>query len=89
YPVVRDIVEWFAAHVARTPAAPAVMHEDARLSYRELDAWSHRIAALLRSAGAGAEQRVGLYMERTHATVAALLGILKSGAAYVPIDATY
>ncbi|MCT7041743.1 hypothetical protein M1717_26270, partial [Salmonella enterica subsp. enterica serovar Pomona] len=41
YPVVRDIVEWCAAHVARTPDAPAVMHEDARRSYRELDAWSN------------------------------------------------
>jgi len=89
YPAVRDIVELFDAHVARTPDAPAVIHEDARLSYRELDAWSNRIATLLRSLGTGADQRVGLYMERTHKTVAALLGILKSGAAYVPIDATY
>lgn len=85
----RDIVELFAAHVAGSPDAPAVIHEDARLSYRELDAWSNRIAACLRAHGAGADRRVGLYMERTHRTVAALLGILKAGAAYVPIDATY
>nr|WP_199039199.1 non-ribosomal peptide synthetase/MFS transporter [Dyella sp. ASV24] len=89
YPSARDIVELFGTHVAETPDAPAVMHEDACLSYRELDAWSNRMAACLRSHGAGADQRVGLYMERTHKTVAALLGILKAGAAYVPIDATY
>ncbi|HSI49716.1 MAG TPA: amino acid adenylation domain-containing protein [Ideonella sp.] len=89
YPGVRDVVELFGAHAARTPDAPAVIHEEACLSYRELDEWSNRIAALLRSHGASADQRVGLYMERTHKTVAALLGILKAGAAYVPVDATY
>ena len=89
YPATRDIVELFTAHVERTPDAAAVMHEDTRVSYRELDAWSNRIAAYLQTLGAGADQRVGLYMERSHKTVAALLGILKAGAAYVPIDATY
>jgi amino acid adenylation domain-containing protein len=89
YPAVRDIVELFSAHVAATPDAPAVVHEEVRLSYRELDAWSNRIATLLRAHGAAADRRVGLYMERTHQAVAALLGILKAGAAYVPVDATY
>lgn len=89
YPAARDVLELFAAHVLETPGAQAVIHEDARLSYRELDAESNRIAACLRSRGVGTGQRVGLYMERTHRTVAALLGILKAGAAYVPVDATY
>lgn len=89
YPTSRDVVELFAAHVQRTPDAPAVMHEGTQLSYRELDTWSNQIAACLRERGVRADSRVGLYMERSHKTVTALLGILKAGAAYVPVDATY
>lgn len=89
YPPVRDVVELFAAHAQRTPDAPAVLHEQSQLSYRELDERSNQVAAYLRAQGVRTECRVGLYMERSEQSVIALLGILKAGAAYVPVDATY
>ncbi|MDT8999092.1 amino acid adenylation domain-containing protein [Paucibacter sp. APW11] len=89
YPELRDVLALFSAHVTRAPAAPAVVHEGNVLSYRELDEWSNRVAACLRAKGAGPDQRVGVYMERSHRTVVAIMGILKAGAAYVPIDSSY
>jgi amino acid adenylation domain-containing protein/non-ribosomal peptide synthase protein (TIGR01720 family) len=79
----------FAAQAERTPAATALVFEDARLSYAELDARSTRLAHRLRSLGVGPEVKVGLAMERSLDTVVAVLGILKAGGAYVPLDPAY
>jgi amino acid adenylation domain-containing protein len=76
----------FEAQARRTPDALALVHGERRVTYRELDAMADGIAALLRRRGAGAEQRVGLLLERTPELIAALLGVLKSGAAYLPLD---
>ncbi|MFF4734697.1 amino acid adenylation domain-containing protein [Streptomyces sp. NPDC001262] len=69
-----------------TPDAPAVRFEGRSTTYRELDAQAGRLAAALREHGAGPGTFVGVLLERSHALPAALLGILKSGAAYVPLD---
>ncbi|WP_437729976.1 MupA/Atu3671 family FMN-dependent luciferase-like monooxygenase [Sorangium sp. So ce1335] len=79
----------FEAQVARTPGATAVTFGDASLSYAELDARASRLAARLLSAGVGREARVGLYVERSLELAVGLLGILKAGAAYVPLDPAY
>ena len=79
----------FAAQVARTPDAVAVVFEDERVSYGELDARSSRLAHHLRGLGVGAEVVVGLCLERSPALVVGLLGILKAGGAYLPLDPDY
>lgn len=79
----------FEAQVARTPDATAVISEDEALTYRELDARAARLAARLAEAGIGVEARVGLCLPRSVDLVAGILGVMKSGAAYVPLDPAY
>ncbi|MEU9609110.1 amino acid adenylation domain-containing protein [Streptomyces sp. NPDC048057] len=83
---VRDPIAVFAEHVALTPEAPAVTGRGTTVTYAELDAWSDRLARALVAAGAQAESTVAVLLDRTPAMVAALLGVLKAGAAYVPLD---
>ena len=79
----------FAEQVARTPSAVAVVFEDRRLSYRELDERSSRLAHHLRGLGVGPEVVVGLCVERSPEMLVGLLGILKAGGAYLPLDPDY
>ncbi|MFE3554062.1 amino acid adenylation domain-containing protein [Streptomyces sp. NPDC059193] len=83
------IHERVAAQAARTPDAVAVLADDATLSYRELDERANRLAHVLRDRGAGAGTPVGLCVPRGTAMAVGLLGILKAGAAYVPLDPDY
>ncbi|RTQ90552.1 MULTISPECIES: non-ribosomal peptide synthetase [Stenotrophomonas] len=76
----------FEAHAASTPDAVALVHGKQTLSYRELDVRANQLAHALRARGAGPEQRVALCMDRGLDLVVGVLGILKSGAAYVPMD---
>ncbi|MFJ6384928.1 non-ribosomal peptide synthase/polyketide synthase [Kitasatospora sp. NPDC092039] len=76
----------FAAQVARTPEATALVCGDVELTYRELDARANRIAHWLRARGIGPEQYVAVLHERSPEQIAAVLGVLKAGAAYVPLD---
>ncbi|WP_181799049.1 non-ribosomal peptide synthase/polyketide synthase [Kitasatospora acidiphila] len=83
------VPELFAAQVARTPEATAVLFEGSELSYAELNARANRLARLLHSRGIGAEQLVAVVLERSADLVVALLAVLKAGAAYLPIDPSY
>ena len=76
----------FAEQVARVPDAVAVSFEGRSMTYRELDEASNRLAHLLAGRGAGPGQRVALMFSRSVEAVVAILAVLKSGAAYVPID---
>ncbi|HSF39388.1 MAG TPA: non-ribosomal peptide synthase/polyketide synthase [Thermoanaerobaculia bacterium] len=76
----------FERQAALTPESPAVVGDDGVVSYGELAGWAGRIAERLRRLGLGAEDRVGVCLERSAAALAALLGTLKAGAAYVPLD---
>ncbi|HEX3526199.1 MAG TPA: amino acid adenylation domain-containing protein [Thermoanaerobaculia bacterium] len=89
YPVGRGIHQLFAEQVARAPEATALVYAGGRISYRELDRLSDGIADRLAACGLGAETRVGLFAERSPAMIAATLGILKAGSAYVPLDPGY
>ena len=81
--------EAFRRQAERTPDAPAVRHAGTCLTYRELDTRSNRLARLLIGAGAGPERFVALCLPRTADLVVALLAVLKSGAAYLPVDPQY
>jgi amino acid adenylation domain-containing protein len=79
----------FEAQVARSPDATAVLHDEGGWTYRELDHRANQVAQLLRARGIGPEVPVGLCLERGPMLLAALLGTLKAGAAYLPLDPTY
>ncbi|WP_263990082.1 non-ribosomal peptide synthetase, partial [Mycobacterium conspicuum] len=76
----------FAAQVLRTPGAVAVSCAGRALTYAELDAVAERWAQLLAGRGVGAGHSVAVLSERSVEAVAAIVGVLKTGAAYVPID---
>ncbi|MEP7245588.1 MAG: amino acid adenylation domain-containing protein [Gammaproteobacteria bacterium] len=80
------IHELFEAQVSRSPTAAAILCEEQQVSYAELNARANQLAHSLRALGAGPEVIVGLCMERSADALVALLGILKSGAAYLPLD---
>ncbi|HEX7312965.1 MAG TPA: amino acid adenylation domain-containing protein [Pyrinomonadaceae bacterium] len=82
----RSLHELFAEQVRRTPDAVAVVSGEESVTYRELDAKAARVARRLREMRLGPEARVGVCAGRSLETVAALLGVLKAGAAYVPLD---
>ncbi|HEY7546864.1 MAG TPA: amino acid adenylation domain-containing protein, partial [Blastocatellia bacterium] len=79
----------FEAQAARTPDAVAVMFENERLSYRQLNARANRLAHHLISLGVGPDTMVAISMERSLEMLVGLLGILKAGGAYVPLDPAY
>ncbi|MGW9302868.1 amino acid adenylation domain-containing protein [Streptomyces cyaneofuscatus] len=83
------VPELFGQWVRRTPDAPAVRDADTTLTYAELDARADALARHLTARGIGPEDRVAVALPRTHELVVALLAILRSGAAYVPLDPDY
>ena len=83
------IHQLFEARADATPDATALVAGSTRLTYRELDRRSNRLANHLRARGVGPEAVVGLSMGRSAEIIVGLLGILKAGGAYVPIDPTY
>ncbi len=83
------IHELFEAQVKRTPEAVAVVFEGQQLTYQELNARANQLANFLRNQGIGPEKIVGISMERSLEMVVGLLGIMKAGGAYLPIDPNY
>ncbi|WP_311315048.1 non-ribosomal peptide synthetase [Streptomyces naphthomycinicus] len=84
-----SLPESFAARVAVDPGAVAVVFEGVELSYGELSARANRLARLLVERGAGPERVVALMLPRSEWLPVALLAVVKSGAAYLPIDPEY
>ncbi|WP_254623733.1 non-ribosomal peptide synthase/polyketide synthase [Myxococcus sp. CA033] len=89
YPRDAAIHQLFARQAALTPDAVAVESEDASLTYAQLDARANRLAHHLRGLGVQPGSRVAVHLKRSVDLVVALLGTLKAGAAYVPLDATW
>ncbi|HEU0076142.1 MAG TPA: amino acid adenylation domain-containing protein, partial [Longimicrobiaceae bacterium] len=89
FPSGSGVHELFEAQAARTPRRTAVTAAGGSLTYAELDARAAGIAALLRAGGVGPEDRVGICLPRSPEMVAAVLGVLKAGGAYLPLDPAY
>jgi amino acid adenylation domain-containing protein len=83
------ITEWFEREVERAPDAVALVVEDRELSYDELNRRANRLAHELRELGAEPGRIVAFCLPRTEDLVVAVLGILKSGAAYLPLDTSH
>ncbi|MGO1002252.1 amino acid adenylation domain-containing protein [Lysobacter sp. CA196] len=79
----------FERQVALTPAAPALVFGETVLSYAELNRRANRLAHTLIGRGIGPEDRVALALPRSPQAIVAVLGVLKAGAAYVPLDPEY
>ncbi|MCY0963274.1 non-ribosomal peptide synthetase, partial [Streptomyces sp. H27-H5] len=85
-PGAETLTARFARQAVETPGATAVICGATRLSYAELEARSNRLARLLEARGAGPERYVAVALPRSAELLVALLAVLKSGAAYVPLD---
>ncbi|MFS0915990.1 amino acid adenylation domain-containing protein [Brevibacillus sp. 179-C 1.1 NHS] len=79
----------FAEQAERVPDADAVICQEQHLTYRELDERSNQVARYLQAQGIGRQDRVAVLASRQVGTIVNLLGILKAGAAYVPVDPAY
>ncbi|WP_196297459.1 non-ribosomal peptide synthetase, partial [Xanthomonas albilineans] len=82
----RSLPQWFAQQVAATPHAIALFCADTALSYQQLDRQANRLAHHLIALGAQPERCVALCLQRGIAQILAVLAVLKSGAAYLPLD---
>ncbi|MBK8253569.1 MAG: amino acid adenylation domain-containing protein [Polyangiaceae bacterium] len=89
FPADRAVHELFEAQVEKTPEKTAVVFDGQEISYRVLNEQANRLARRLIALGAGPGALVGLCVERSPLMVVGLLGILKAGAAYVPLDPGY
>ncbi len=88
YPL-SNIVEQFEAQVGRNPEAVALRYQDQTWSYKQLNQEANKIAHRLYADGIGEGDFVGLCVERSAYFVFAVMGVIKSGAAYLPIDPSY
>jgi amino acid adenylation domain-containing protein len=89
YPNNQGIHQQFEHQVAKTPDAIAVRFADQQYTYDQLNRGSNQLARYLQQFGVGTGSRVGVCLGHSTETIAALLGILKAGAAYVPLDPSY
>ena len=89
YPAQRCMHQLFEAQVERTPDAVAVMFEGQQLTYQELNQRANQLAHYLKRLGVGTNLPVGICMERSLQMVVALIGVLKAGRAYLPMDPKY
>ena len=89
FPTDQCIHQLFESQVNKSPDALALVLKDQQVTYRELNQRANQLAHYLRKRDVGAEVRVGLYLESSLDMVAGLLGILKAGGAFVPLDPSY
>ena len=90
YPGDKCVHQWFEAQVEQTPEAIAVAFgEEEQLTYGELNRRANQLAHYLQKLGVGPETLVGLCVDRSPEMVIGLLGVLKAGGAYLPLDPTY
>ncbi len=89
YPISKTINQLFEEQVCKTPNNIAVVHEETKLTYKELNEKANQLAVMLRQLGLGKGEFVGIFKDRDINFLIAILAIYKAGGAYVPIDSTY
>ena len=89
YPKDKCIHHLFSEQAKKTPDNIAILFEDKKITYQELDQQSTQLALYLQSVGVKPDDLIGIYTERSIEMIVGLLGILKSGGAYVPLDPAY
>jgi amino acid adenylation domain-containing protein len=89
YPANKNILHLFEEQVIKTPGATALVFENIKLSYSELDLWSNKLANYLIEKGIEPGQNIGLLSLRGIEMIVAIFGILKTGSAYVPFNKEY
>jgi amino acid adenylation domain-containing protein/non-ribosomal peptide synthase protein (TIGR01720 family) len=89
YPLDKSIHQLFESQVEKTPQSVALVYQEQRLTYYELNARANQLAHYLQSLGVKPEVLVGICVERSVEMVVGLLAILKAGGAYVPLDPHY
>lgn len=89
YPRDKSVVELFEEQVKATPQKPAVFFENTELSYEELNSKANSIASYLIENGAQKENVVGIFLDKCMESIISILGILKAGCAFLPIDVAY
>ncbi|PYP82534.1 MAG: non-ribosomal peptide synthetase, partial [Blastocatellia bacterium AA13] len=89
YPHDRSVPELFEQQVELSPDSVAVVYEGSQLSYDELNRRANQLAHYLREMGVGPDVKVGLCVERSLELIVGLIGVLKAGGAYLPLDADY
>jgi amino acid adenylation domain-containing protein len=89
YDDVETLQNWFELQVDKTPDALALTSEDQHLTYRDLNRRTNQLAHHLKKLGVGPDVRVGVCAERSIEMVVALMGILKAGGCYMPLDPDY
>src|ERR1051326_2267819 len=89
YPQQQCIHQLFEAQVEKTPTAIAAIYEQTRIHYQELNRVANQLGHYLQHMGVRAESLVAVCLERSIETIVALLGIMKAGGAYLPLDPQY
>jgi len=89
YPSDKCVHQLFEKQVERSPEAIAVVSKERQFTYAELNSRANQLARFLRRFGVGPDSLVGLCVERSPEMIVGILGILKAGAGYVPLDPTY
>ncbi|MBX4267619.1 amino acid adenylation domain-containing protein, partial [Clostridium estertheticum] len=89
YPREKTIHELFEEQVEKSPESIAVVYEGKKLTYKELNEKSNRVARILREKGVKADSIVGIMVERSLEMMIGIIGILKAGGAYLPIDPSH
>ncbi|MGN7996499.1 non-ribosomal peptide synthase/polyketide synthase [Chitinophaga sp. 22308] len=89
YPQDKTLISLFTEQANRTPDAIATVFEEEALTYRQLEERSAQLAGYLHSKGVGKETLVPVLLERSNAMIVAILGVLRAGGAYVPVDPSY
>jgi amino acid adenylation domain-containing protein len=85
----RRLFDDLARHAVERPSALAAASESARVDYATLDRWSRVIAVRLEALGVGRGSRVAVFADKSPHTIAALYGVMRAGAAYVPISSDW
>ena len=89
FSINETVVERFEKQVADRPDTIAVRFEGGSMTYKELDERANQVARKLRASGVGRDEIVVLLLDKTFDVVIGMLGVLKSGGAYLPLDVNY